>query len=585
MALTPAEQQELDALEAELGTADKAAQADKIFGAEAVKKAEATASNIPSALRSGAQSVAQGVLMAPAELAAGATRLVSPETADKMEAGIGKFNQFMREGSNKFYGTGAQDGVSQGAADTLYGIGNTLPVGAVAGASIPAAALGGLAGGLQASGEGDTRSQAVSKGALGAALGGTVGALSNVVPYAAGKAKDIISNKLGLDEIANKKALETAAKTADEIHAAMKSEVGQIYKDLGIKKAGLKPEDYQAQVDFFAKLKGDTAKQASAQFDEVLASKQAPQEIIDAFNVVNPKTLTAAKKALDASEGTLDAFAVQDKGSLAYYNQLRKMIGEIDGDGNKGAVAEITNSFRDKLPGFAEAQDLLKQSRMVSKNIGTDLLKTIKSPKYDLIQNDIDLVMKTEKGPEVLHNMLLDGLRKDLVRNSNLTPLEQLSRTLGKDAQEQAQVIGYVSKIGNQETADKLKALTGFVNATKQAQSQPNSTIGRMVGLKSSELDPQKMASAVSSLLNGKTKFSAQFTKLMQEQTASATRTEKIFNLLRRAGKVGEKVADVGEATLGGINAIGSSVRPSAPVIPGRIIFDNPQQQQQDEGQ
>ncbi|CAB4212263.1 hypothetical protein UFOVP1437_14 [uncultured Caudovirales phage] len=568
MALTPAEQQELDALEAELGTADKAAQADKIFGPEAIRKAEQAASSIPSALRSGAQSVAQGVMMAPAELAAGATRLVSPGIADKMESGIGKFNQFMREGSNKFYGQDANDGVSQGTANTLYGIGNTIPAGAVLGGSIPAAAIGGLASGLQASGEGDTRSQAVAKGALGAALGGAVGAVSNVVPAAVGKARDIAVEKLGLDKIAGKKAMEAAAKTADEIHAAVKSEVGQVYRDLGIKKGGLKPEEYKAQADFFAKIKGDTSKQASAQFDAVIADKQAPQEIIDSFNVVNPKTLNAAKKALDASEGTLDAFAVQDKGSLAYYNQLRKMIGEIDGDGNKGAVAEITNSFRDKLPGFAEAQDLLKQSKQISKNIGVDLLKTIKSPKYDLIQPDIDLVMKTQKGQEVLHNMLLDGLRKDLVRNSNLTPLEQLAKTVGSNAQEQAQVIGYLSKIGKQETADKIQALTGFVNATKQANSQPNSTVGRMVGLKASELDPQKMASAISSLLNGKTKFGVQFTKLMQEQTASATKTEKMFNLIMRAGK---------------------SAKELTPAIPGRILFDSPQQpqiqQQPDEGQ
>jgi hypothetical protein len=553
MALTPEEQEELAALEAELGTSDKMQQADKLFGAGAIKRAEQRASSMPSAIRSGFQNMAQGVMMAPAEIASGAVRLASPETANKMEAGYSRFNDAMREGSNNLFSgfTNKNDGISKGAADTMYGIGNTLPLGlGVTGAG--GAIASGAAGGLQASGEGDNRTQTLAKAGFGGALAGGLYGAVGVAGKAIGKTADVVKNRLGLDQLKDKAALRASLDKADEIHSAMKQEVNSIYKDLGIPKTKLSPTEYKAQADFINQFKHNLSTEASGKFDAALAVPASPK-IKEAFDTLPKETVNKALERMSKVGDALDVRALNNPDSALYYEQLRKAIAGSKTPGNAGVGKDMVRLFGKEIPGYKEAMSDYMSSKAFNNRLGENFFNAIKSNSYDKIEPSIDAVLKTQNGKQILDSMFIQGMRKELIRNSNLTPLEQLTKTIGSDALQQSQVVNYLQKIGKPETANKIEALAGFVNATRQAQSQPNSVVGKMVGMKATELDPTKMANAITNLLNSKSKFSAELTKIMQEQVPSADRTEKLFNLLRRAGK---------------------TVSGSAPAIPGRMILD-----------
>lgn len=509
----------------------------KAFGPEALAEAKQQASSIPSALRSGAQSVAQGLAMAPAEIASGAVRLASPELADKIDSGIGKFNTAMRENSNYLFSglTDKNDGISPEAANNLYQIGNTLPLGLGSGGVASALGAGAL-GGLQASGEGDSRTQTLTKAGAGAAIGGVLQGASSLVPKTIGKIKDVAMEKLGLDDIAAKKANEQAIQKADELHRAFKSEVNGVYKDLGLGKPNLSSEEYQAQADFLKQFKYNVGTGASAKFDAALATP-APQSV-QAFVKELPVQVTSkAVQTMKKSGDILDVKALQNPDSSLFYEQLRKSIAGTKTPGNQGLSKDMVTMFQKDIPGYKEAMSEYMSSKTLNSKLSENFFNTIKSNKYEQLSPQIDKVLSTKDGQEVLNSLFISGMKKDLIRNSNLTPLEQLTTSIGKDPLQQSQVVNYLTKIGKQESADKIEALASFVNATKMAKSQPNSAASRMVGMKSSELDPTKMSEAISNLMNSKTRFSKEFTKIMQEQVPTDTRTEKLFNLLKRAGK------------------------------------------------
>lgn len=590
MALTEDEAKELAELEAKFGGAQSHADlGSKVFSQDAITNAERQASGIPSAIRSSIQNMAQGAVMAGPELAAGVVRLGSPDTADYMERGLTRFRRAMAEGSNKFYTGNENDGISEDASKTMYSIGNTIPlgVGMAGAASLPgvigqSAVIGGL-GGLQAAGEGDSRLQTVAKTGLGSALGAGTGAVAGLVPMAVRKAKDIVVSKLGLDKLAEKKALEQATLNAAKVHAAIRKDVNDIYKEIGIPKTKMSTEDYVKQSEFLNQFKYDMSTKASGKFDAAL-SVQAPDSVKAAFNDLPKEVKSMALERLNKSGDILDVKALNNPDSALFYEQARKAIASTKTPGNAGLSKDFVRLFSNEIPGYKEAMAENMASKSFNKKLGENFFNAVKSNQYDKIVPQIDNVLQTAKGPEVLHNVFVDGMRKDLIRNSNLTPLEQLTKTIGADPLQQSQVVDYMTRIGKKETADKLQALAGFVNATKQAQSQPNSTVGRMVGMKSSELDPTKMADAIGNLLNSKSKFSPELVKIMQEQVPSATRTEKFFNLLRRAGKYGPKMADITESTLEGVKITGRAGAQAIKAAPARLILDTQDQQDNNTG-
>lgn len=514
-------------------------------GAEIFKKQK---TNIPAQLRSAAQSVAQGIALAPVELAAGATRLVSPNAADSMERGLGRFKQALNQAGDQVYGRGQGGEISPQARENLYSIGNTLPLGV--GSTGLRSVLGASAGaGLQAAEEGDTRLGTLGKAGLSTAIGGGLYGTAAIVPKVIEKGFNVVKDKLST-ESSKAAAAQQLANKADEIHKVMKGEVHSIYKDLGISKTKLSPAEYDAQIKFVQEFKHNLASDAAAKFDAVTPLK-APQEVIDKFATLDKSTIRLAQQTMQKSGNNLDIVALKNPDTMLYYEQLRKSLSDA---GNKGFSKEAVNVMGSAVPGYKEAMNAYKSSISFNKNLGENFFNALKSSKYDSMAGSIDDVLQTSNGKEVLDKLFTNGMRKELIKNSNLTPIEQLTKTVGSDPLQQSQMIDFMRKIGKQESADKIQALASFVQATKAAQSQPNSAIGKLVGMKTSELDPAKMSAAIKNLLDSNNKFGQQFAKIMQEQVPSDTKTEKIFNLLRRAGQ---------------------SVRETAAPLPGRLLFDN----------
>lgn len=459
----------------------------------------------------------------------GATRLASPDAADYLQGVLDKNHNTIDQGIDQLTGTQMPS-----AGKTLLNNAGTLAPtlligggpgfsGAVAGGALPGAIAG-----LINTKAGDTRGDTLTKIAEGAALGGAAGGAL----YGAGKVGSAVYNKAG--ELINGTGPSLGAQaTAAKARSAIKQEIDNTYKQLGVTPGKLDANEMAANKDFFNSFKNTYSTQVSEQYNKAL-QQEAPATVQTYFNTMAPDLKAAAERAMNKSEDIWDIQARANPGSMMYYEALKKQIGNIGDAGNMGLVKDMTNLFSKDVPGYAEAVEMFKNKKLFSKNVSGDFFKAIQADTTGTLATKAQAVMNSEGGEQAVNKLIQDGFSKQLTVNSNKPALEQLASALGSNPQQQQNSLAFIRSVGKEDVANKLEAFANMDNIVKQATKDKSDVIGRMLGQKAAELDPTKMADAFGTIANNKL-FSDQFNKIMLEQQSTINRTEKLMGLIRRA--------------------------------------------------
>lgn len=502
------------------------------------------------AIQSGIHNIGMGMFSLPYAAATGATGLVSPKAADKMGQtwrDISKFQNENEPGGPSNLTPGQQQGwqqVGQAISGAAIPVGtqgaltkvlpeaagkvlNALPQGLVSGAA------GGALAGLTSRQEGDTRGDTVARTLGGAAVGGTVGlglqAALKTGGVAYNKAKDLLGIKSGGNAATN------------EANKVINQQVNQTYKDVGLKASKLSPDELQAHRDFFQQASYGVKKEGSAAYEAVLANNPIPARAQELIAKLPDGTHKGVLETLgkDFSERTQKALDPALSETMAYGQAYTAALSKT---GSKDAANTLRQIYREDVPGFAEAQDLYNKGVRISKKVSDDLFAGIQTDAMPKLLEKAQAVMQSgEKGKVIVPEMVLDGLKKSILKNSNIgNKLESVNRGIGGNPEAQANTITFMRGVGMAKEADKLEALTKLNNVMKAASSSENGAAAKILGKASEKLTNVDMANAVIKLVKSdKGKYPEQLAKIMQEQVSSLVRTEKIINLLARVGGQG----------------------------------------------
>ncbi len=459
----------------------------------------------------------------------GATRLASPDAADYLQGVLDKNHNTIDQGIDQLTGTQMPS-----AGKTLLNNAGTLAPtlligggpgfsGAVAGGALPGAIAG-----LINTKAGDTRGDTLTKIAEGAALGGAAGGAL----YGAGKVGSAVYNKAG--ELINGTGPSLGAQaTAAKARSAIKQEIDNTYKQLGVTPGKFDQQEIAANTQFFNEFKHTYSRQVTEAYNE--AFKNPPTPLVNQyFNSMSPDLYNSAREELMKSKDIWAINAKQVPGTMQYFEAMKKQIGLMGSGGNSGLVKDMTRLFSEEIPGYAEAVAMSKNKALFKKDISSDFFKAIQTDATGTLSTRAQAVMTNDKGIEAVDKLIHDGFSKQLIANSNKPALEQLASALGSNPLQQQNSLAFIRSVGKEDVANKLEAFANMDNIVKQATKDKSDVIGRMLGQKAAELDPTKMADAFGTIANNKL-FSDQFNKIMLEQQSTINRTEKLMGLIRRA--------------------------------------------------
>jgi hypothetical protein len=486
-----------------------------------------------------AQEVGMGIFAAPAKAVNGLLGLVSPEAADAVQDAGNKFKSFQEENS-----PGGPNQLSPEAKALAFG-GGQLAAGL---ASAPIVALGpkttgmvsGWLAGLSSREEGDTRGDTLKRGAIGAGVGLGTAAVMQAVPATLGYAKDKIGGWLKTkptDEMI-KKAADAATLQARAVDDAFKKEIFPVYKQMGIPLRKMSPDELQANQKFIDSFKGEFSAKVNNQFKEALVGVQAPPKVVSAFNEVEPEVLAAAKNFMYKSTDEGMVQARKAPGTLKYFDELSNAMTKMQGSagGNEALRGKLVQVMKDESTDYAKAFDLYNTKKSLAANLGGDLYKSIRSDKVAKITPLAQELAKTPQGAEVVNKTFLQGMRSELVANSNKPPLEQLRATLGRNPAEAENTLNFLRSTGQTDVAEKFTSLLDFTNTVSKIGPKNQSISAKMINKGLGELNGKDLSTAVMTLMDSN-KFSKEFSKIMQEQADHLIRSEKTINLLGRAFK------------------------------------------------
>ncbi len=487
-----------------------------------------------------AQTVGTAIFTAPAELAQGAARLVgATDVADSIKGGIDKVRQFQKDNT-----PGSKFQLSPEAEDTAYGIGQTVTAIPFTGMSIPANAVGGAAIGLMQTQEGDGNKEALRNAAIGGTVGGVVTGAFKGVGKLAGAIdkgteglpfvgegykllKEGVSNKLGLAG--------TSADDLAKINQVLKKDINATYKEIGVSTKGMTPEQRLAHGKFISNFADDYNTQVSEKYASALSQK-APDSIA-AFiqSKVPTKTDAAVRKILQESDNSLDVTALQNPESLLYYQQYQKALKSPKIE-DTGLAKDIIKEMRKVSPEFSEATDMYKTHKVLAKNINSNFYSAVQNDKT-LIPSAVELIQQGGNGEEAIRQLFTNGFREQLVKNSNKPALLQLSDSLGSNPLQQQNTIEFLRTTGLTNVADKYQGLVSLVNTAKAAANTKSANT-KYLGAAVSEIDPNVFQEGVATLLNSSSKWSDEFSTIMNQKQDALVRSEKLLNLIKRAGSV-----------------------------------------------
>lgn len=483
--------------------------------------------------------VGMGLFAAPAKIATGALGLVSPGAADAVHSAGNKFKSFQEQNA-----PGGASQLSEKAKDTAFW-GGEMAFGAATGTAFgkgpiaTSAAAGGLAG-LSTRQIGDSRTDVLGRLGLGAAAGLATGAVLQAVPAAGSHVKGKLSKWFGNDTL----KAELNTKAVDAVNEAFKSEIKPLYKKLGITVNKMTPDEVLANQKFIDSFTGQYKDSVNQQFKKALDNVPAPPEVVAYFNQnVTPKTMTNAKNFLYKSldQGAEDA--LNQPGTMKYYEELRQAINDMTGGKGKAnaALAGKANEIMQKAsPDYAQAMEMFNTKNNFATNLGKNLYKSIRSDNVAKITPLAQELTKTTQGAEVVKKTFMQGMRGALIENNKLPPLEQLQKALGRNPAEIENTLGFLRSTGQVDIADKFEALVNFTSTVSKVGAKNQTVAAKMINKSLAELETEAISDAVMSIMDDG-KFSGQFNKVMQEQADHLIRSEKILNIISRAAKATRK--------------------------------------------
>lgn len=502
--------------------------ASEIFTPSPPRTSEQTTAEI----RDIVHNVGMGMFKFPAKVVEGAVGLVSPEAADSINRGIQGISDFQNQNV-----PGSPYSLSPEATQFSQNVGQVftgsmLPFQGLN--TIPGSAALGALGGISAREEGSTRGDVLTSGLVGGAAGAAVSAGSQLV----GKAVDAGLNTFeGIKNFGAKILGKTSGDTynkAKELDKAFRSELNSTYKQLGVNPKGMTPDELLAHrkfIDEFAFKYNDKVQQ---QYTTAL-QKQAPEELANYVKSAVPKaTYNDALKTMQESVDPEMITAVQNPDSMLFYQQLQVAIRDSlkGGKGSGRLAGDIVDKMKSVSPEYTSAIDMYNTKSLLEKGASGNFIQAIRQEK-SMIPVTMDLI-KSADGKEFVDRLFVDGFRKELVKNANQPAVFQLQKALGNNPLERQNTIDFLVSTGQEQLANKYKALVGFSDVVEQS-AQLKSKAAKYFGEAVEQLPKEELAGAMKNILTSGNKWSDQFNKIITQQTNALMKSEAIANLLRRA--------------------------------------------------